>query len=479
MAINFLNKGTGTIEPNIFIQNNEPTVKNGIWIKSNNFAYSNITEVEDESSLVANSINIIKGATYETIVLNSNIVNGLHYKFNSVIITDENNDIDYTKNIYYGNDTSWIDITPAQGHIYGIKRLRNSSSSAWQRTDEGVGLIANATHDGTAVQNDFDNLSPWKDIISFNYDHSQNLVTAYYGDDGFSFVPENTKVNVFTKIPQFWYKRWIDEDDYEHIQIADYAASGFLESKEFAAGRYPFQGSTSTPRSISGLAPLTNTSGEDYKTATLSMGNNFCLLDWKALGAIQFLYLVEYADYNSQDKLGYGICGYELGENGKTNSGQLDNLGMKSGCLNNDKFHSVSYRGIEDIFGHIFQLIDGVNINNSQAYVCDDYTKYEFEKYDEDYEQIGYVNASSEGFISKMGLDENYPLLMLPIGSDGNNENDYITDYYVLGTGNQAFRYGGNYVFNLKAGFFCVACNTNASNVSIPLGTRLLLRQNG
>lgn len=324
---------------------------------------------------------------------------------------------------------------PAEGHIYGVKRLRSSTATAWERTDEGRGLTANATKDGTEVQNDFDDLSPWKDIISFNYDSAQQLATAYYGDDDFTFSPSDTNVNVFTKIPRFWYKRWIDEDDYEHIQIADYAAEGFLESKEFAIARYLYEGSTSSPRSCSGLAPLVSTTGQSYQTGAKSLGNNVCLFDWRALGAIQLLYLVEYADNNSQDTLGKGIS-----SGSRSNSGQLDSLGMKSGCLNNDAAHSVMYRGIEDIFGNVYQLIDGVNINNRQAYVCTDPTKYEFNKYDGDYVQVGYVNSSSDGYISKLGYDENYPLLMLPIECSGVSENTGFTDYYYQTTGKMAYR---------------------------------------
>ena len=324
---------------------------------------------------------------------------------------------------------------PVKGHIYGIKRLRSSIDTAWERTDDNVGKIANATKDGTEVQNDFDNLYPWSDIISFDFDSNSQSIIAYYGDDNFTFSPSDTNINVFTKIPQFWYKRWIDEDDYEHIQIADYAAEGFLESKEFAVARYSYEGSTSSPRSCSGLAPLA-TSGQNYQTGAKSLGNNIYLFDWRALGAIQFLYLVEYANNNSQDTLGKGISSGSM-----SNSGQLDSLGMKSGCLNNDAAHSVMYRGIEDIFGNVYQLIDGVNINNDQAYVCTDPTKYEFEKYDGDYAQVGYVNSSSNGCISKLGYDENYPLLMLPIECSGVSDTTGFTDYYYRGGNKGAYRF--------------------------------------
>ena len=56
------------------------------------------------------------------------------------------------------------------GHIYGVKRNIESSDPAWERIEDSIGLVANATHDGTEVENDFDNIYPWSDIISYNYD---------------------------------------------------------------------------------------------------------------------------------------------------------------------------------------------------------------------------------------------------------------------------------------------------------------------
>lgn len=364
--------------------------------------------------------------------------------------------------------------TPTEGHIYGVKRLRNSSATTWERTDEAVGLTANATHDGSEVTNDFDNIYPWSGIISFDYDSSQNLVTAYYGTPEFTFSPSDTNVNVFTKIPRFWYKRYEDEEGYEIIQIADYPAAGFLESKEFAVARYPYQNSTSVPRSISGLFPLVNKSGQNFQSGAKSMNSNMCLFDWRALGAIQLLYLVEYADYFSQSILGNGVS-----SGSKAVSGQLDSLGMKSGCLNNDTTHSVMYRGIEDIFGNVYQIIDGVNISNRQAYVCYDPSEYNFSKYDEAYTAVGYLNYSASGFISKLGLDENNPLLMLPLESIDATDTTYVTDYYDYASGSIAYRHGGCYFNGTGCGIFFCPCDHNASYSGAHCGARLLLRQKG
>lgn len=360
---------------------------------------------------------------------------------------------------------------PSEGKIYGIKRLRTSSGTSWERTDDGRGLVANATHDGTEVQNDFDNLYPWSEIISFDYDSTQNLATAYYGDDDFTFSPTETNVNVFTKIPRFWYKRYEDDDGYEHIEIADYAAEGFNESKEFAIARYPYQNSTSVPRSISGLKPLVSTAGTNYRTGARGMSEYICLLDWRALGALQLLYLVEYADYNSQDKLGNGISSGSVSA-----CGQLDSLGMKSGCVNNDSAHSVIYRGVEDIFAHVWQIVDGVNIQDGQAYVCNDYTKYAFDTFDGDYASVGYIDSTTSDYISKLGLDKTNSLLMLPIACSGASSTTHITDYYYYSSGNKAFRAGGLCDLGTRCGLFATYCSFAASTANGGWGARLLLR---
>lgn len=97
---------------NLFIQNDQPSGYKGIWIKSNNLGISNIAEVADENSLVASSINIVKGNKYETILFDSEVQNGLHYKFNQISFTDSENNGIYEIPTYYGNGQSWIDITP-------------------------------------------------------------------------------------------------------------------------------------------------------------------------------------------------------------------------------------------------------------------------------------------------------------------------------------------------------------------------------
>lgn len=353
---------------------------------------------------------------------------------------------------------------PSDGHIYGIKRLRTSSSPAWERTDESVNLIANATHDGTTVQNDFDNIYPWSDIKSFNYNKNLNVITAYYGDENFSFTPTDTNINVFTKIPEFWYKRWVDDDDYEYIQIATYAASGFTKVNEFAVARYITGGTTDLARSISGNVPLGGQTPNNFRTINQTMGTNVHLFDIKSLSAIQLLYLVEYANYNAQDILGNGY----VNGSGLINNGTLDSLGMKSGCLVNDGTAAVIYRGIENIYGNVYTALDGINVNQTHIYISYEPSNYDYSDIDNTYNELGYIlPVEGANWVEKLGYDVNNPSIMLPIQiSSQASDSTYITDRGVeLGIGTSMVYFGGGYTQGQYAGLFRYLASMSADTV--------------
>lgn len=213
------------------------------------------------------------------------------------------------KNIYYGTQKigkvyDGNVLVYRSGKVYGIRRkISSNSSSTWERTDDSIGLIANATKNGGIVQNDFDNLSPWKDIISFNLDLDSGIKTAYYGDSDFKFDGSNG--DVYTHIPDIYYKVW-QEDDYDYIQIADYPKQGFLKCNAFDIQRYQSGLVNNKLRSYSDLIPAYSKTLPSFRTSARALGSGYCLLDWRYF-IIQLLYLVEYADYNTQSKLGNGM----------------------------------------------------------------------------------------------------------------------------------------------------------------------------
>lgn len=441
-----------------------------------------------------------------------------------------------------------------KGNLYGIKRkVNDNTSSAWERIEDSVGLVAKATKNGEEVQNDFDNRYPWSEIISYNYNVEEKKINAYYGDPTFKFDGSNGEV--LTRIPEFYWKREII-DGYEYIYISDYAIAGFNKSEEFSVGRYDACiDEDGKLHSYSGYSPSTNKNITQHRDAAKLLSDEFCMIDYRYF-MLQLLYLVEYANYNSQSQLGNGIVSMrytasdkaiiagettntiviatndyfkvgqqiaigttvdgvsickdrtitEIAEYSKDTTegtaitfdgepvniaigniihacaqkeGGCDSLGMKSGCLVNDSQHAVIYRGIENIFGNVFNWIDGLNIQEYQAYICRNPEEYISDKFEAPYNKLGYVNCNERDmYIKKLGFDEKNPDIALPIEIGGGaGSSSGMCDFYTSSEGNRVALVGGNFIIGAPAGLWCWFCNYSSTTSYLTCGARLLKYQ--
>lgn len=336
--------------------------------------------------------------------------------------------------------------------IYGIKRRLNTTSSMWERTDDSINMTANATKNGEPVENDFDYAYIYKDIITQNYNVNTKTVVASYGDDNFTFAPEDSNIKVMTYIPEFYLRRFTD-DDYEYIKIANYAAPDFIKIPARRVGRYCISGSLETPDIKSGVSLLGKASLSNLRAAAKNISSDFSEMDIWTWNILQILYLVEYANYNSQAMLGYG----NVNSNGVLVCGECDSLGMKSGCLTNDKSHSVIYRGIENIFGNEAQGLDGLNLNEKQVFLCTDYTSYANKVYTGHYINSGIVYSNDSGYGSKVSYNQNYPIVMLPIEVNATDTNTGLCDRVWSFGDNRICCVGGSYSNLDDAGMFYYA----------------------
>lgn len=441
-----------------------------------------------------------------------------------------------------------------KGNLYGIKRkVNDNTSSAWERIEDSVGLVAKATKNGEEVQNDFDNRYPWSEIISYNYNVEEKKINAYYGDPTFKFDGSNGEV--LTRIPEFYWKREII-DGYEYIYISDYAIAGFNKSEEFSVGRYDACiDEDGKLHSYSGYSPSTNKNITQHRDAAKLLSDEFCMIDYRYF-MLQLLYLVEYANYNSQSQLGNGIVSMrytasdkaiiagettntiviatndyfkvgqqiaigttvdgvsickdrtitEIAEYSKDTTegtaitfdgepvniaigniihacaqkeGGCDSLGMKSGCLANDSQHAVIYRGIENIFGNVFNWIDGLNIQEYQAYICRNPEEYTSDKFDGSYIKLGYMNCQERDmYIKKLGFDEKNPDIALPIEIGGGaGSSSGMCDFYYSSEGNRVALVGGIFYNGASAGLWCWGCNSSSTSSYLYCGARLLKHQ--
>lgn len=433
--------------------------------------------------------------------------------------------------------------------IYSVIRKTDTESTTYIRTDDNVGMIANATHDGTDVVNTFDFVKPWSDIKLCNLDPTTKQVTAWYGENSFKRDGSNGDVMVY--IPGFYYSQTqvtIDGISYDKISISDGEFDGSSYSAPFYYAAYDTAVVDSKPVSISGVGPEVNRNITSFRT--LYTNNGYTPLDYRYL-LVQLLYLVEYADNYTQNVLGNGITSVryaatttsllaETGvnriviptdtnfvvgnticigtsqgnmtiakyrtitainaysENGVTGtelvfdgaavniavgnwvgcigqlSGQNDALGTKSGCITNDSKHAVSYRGIENWFGNVWQFVDGINIKDNKAYICTKPSSYQVDKFDGDYHALSYTNANSNNYAKVLGYDANYPFARFPISVGANLQTKYYTDYYYQNSGNRIARVGGNYGSGAYAGSFYWAFDAGSSYTDHIFGSRFL-----
>ena len=415
-----------------------------------------------------NSIKYYEDSDYKKLI-NNNI-------YNNAI----SNNTSKTTTIYYKSDKSLnTDIVvkikaSIYAYVYGIKRDNNSSSSVCERIKDSVGLVANAVKpDNINPRNDFDNIYPWSDIKSYNYNSTTKEITAWYGDSNFKFDGSNGEV--LTYIPGFYYKREvINGVDYQYISKTK--QDGFSYSEPFSVGRYKISGGpeaehensssseTSTPfeaKSKSGVYPSAYATISTFRESARKLGSEFSLMDYHYF-VIQLLYLVEYADYDSQSKLGSGnvsrIRRLPLPDEQYTPTygaivmGGTNELGMKSGVLVDDEKHSMIYRGIEDIYGNIAEFVDGINVKDYQAYINYDYTTYETNVFGGKYQALSYINRDNSQ-IPLLGYDSNNQLIDFPIDEENSNQ-FVVNDLYYPVRGSAIFAIGGHSASHEHAGLW-------------------------
>lgn len=150
-------------------------------------------------------------------------------------------------------------------------------------------------------------------------------------------------------------------------------------------------------------------------------------------------------------------------------------IASSSGYLTaNDGKYPASYRGIESPWGDIYQFVDGVNINDRQAWVCDDQSQYASNLFAAPYEQLGYVDGAANGYISALGFDAAHPFAQFPTSVVGGGAASYYSDYYYSDAAQRIAVVGGSWLPGSYAGVRLWGLNLVSTSVHLSFGGRLL-----
>lgn len=376
--------------------------------------------------------------------------------------------------------------------IYGAEWNYGASSPALTRLADAAGFPALYAPVGSAtrpysdaartipVTNPFDSIMPWAGIRVCNM--VNGVVTAYRGDAGFSY----TTADVMVEIPKFWYR--CEDDPVNSLRrwyIANKPTPGFAvhpafrhngtEQNYIYVARYATSGSANAQVSKSGVLPIASTTraafrGSSATTGARAKGTGWSQWDLAAWNAIQMLYLVEYANFNSQLVIGRGYCrGNALQTNGSTDT-MAYHTGQIAGTVD---LTPVQYRGLESIYGTAAQYMDGCNVNSGVLYYCTDQSGFADDTAI-GYTQIGYTLAPSRGGISKLGFDALHPWLQAPTAT-GATLDTYVTDtFYVNYTGWRIAFGGGSWAEESGCGMFTFNVNNVPTYIGAGVVSRLL-----
>ena len=245
--------------------------------------------------------------------------------------------------------------------------------------------------------------------------------------------------------------------------------------------------------SISGEYPKTSQTRDDFRTLADQRGVGWRQQDYDLISAIQLLYLVEYADFNSQSMIGngrtmfttgaweaanqgigkyIGKCGYSNGAGNVTNATNRASA-VSIAAINTDTdptYHDyMSYRGIENFFGNIWKWVDGINVDiNIKPYVCNDDTDFADDTAT-NYTALGVI-LSAVGWQNTLHPQDRG---MLP-ATVGASSSTKITDYVYTAYGAwRVVQLGGHALLALNAGAFSMYASHTSSSIVVHFGGRL------
>lgn len=371
----------------------------------------------------------------------------------TVTITDGTDTATDTVNLVadYTKEMSFI-------KIYGIYRDITASSPAWAREDDAVGKTATASVGTVAGHSDFDSCYPWSGI------QRETLSTG----------------DVMVKIPKFWFRRY-REGNIEHIKIADKAMDGFtlhpafnhsgVETDCIYVGAYK---TSSNNKSVSGASPQANQTRATFRSNAKAKGSGWSLWDVSVLSAIQMLMLVEFATNNMQSAIGRGYCD---SNSATIKTGSCDSVANLTGRpAGTDGKVDVVWRGIEGLWGNLWEWTDAINWNDGKYYVCNNPSMYADDT-STGYELLSFSGSNNwwESYITAEGLDTgNNPHIMFPSAAGSGSESTYDCDACWSDAGWRVLRRGGDWNDGSACGLFTAVFSYDSSASFASVGSRLI-----
>lgn len=352
--------------------------------------------------------------------------------------------------------------------IYGVE-WDGSSSPAWTRTDDAASFSDPQPYysgmSGTP-SSPFDNLMPWSGMV----------------------IEEDADLGTLVKIPKFWYK-WTRNGASMKLQISDgeQTETGWHVSPAHAdrgdgtgerdyvyVGRYHC--AANTYKSTSGVKPQVSMTRDTARTAISNLHAKAWQWDFAMWWTINMLYLVEFANWNSQAKIGGGCSETSTTSSAVYNMGSTDSMPYHTGTVASSigaaVYGATQYRHIENLWGNCYDWCDGIYFSGADVYAINNPANFSDTtggtKVSERPTTSNEIKAWSTP--SASGLE--YALYPSEV-ENNTNYDTYVCDRCYYNASGVVLFVGGNYYQNQNYGAFFLYGNFTASGTNANIGSRL------
>ena len=315
--------------------------------------------------------------------------------------------------------------------VYGVE-WDGTATSAWTRTDSAsaftdpVAQMSDGNGGWIGGSSPFDNIQPWS---------------------GMTVV--NDTAGKFVQIPKFYYKLTQNGSALK-IQICQSQRDGFHvspahmnrgdgsgERNYVYVGRY-HTGYSSGAKSQTGLTPSTYLTQGTARSNAASIGSKYFCMDFATWFTIWLLYLVEFANWNSQAVIGLGKLPPYNDSTEVTAVGYTDSMTYHTGTTQTKRTNvgfGTQYRNIEGLWENVGDWLEGCGIyrSNRNFYVIlnpSQFTSNETQIFSRGI-NLGNLDSLNSKYPSEVNVYDNanaFPIF-LPGGNSG-SAYSYICDMW-------------------------------------------------
>ena len=273
----------------------------------------------------------------------------------------------------------------------------------------------------TTGSSPFDTDTPWAEMRKRNI--IGTTLGAWEDESGFSL----STADVVVYLPKVWFliKKvgaiW-------YYYIADNQMAGML--KHPGGGKYYGRYFTKSGYVSSTGGSYLGETLTNHRTNAMAKGTGWHAGSSPERALVDLLYIIEYADWNSQVVIGHGDTIYS------SSCGGTDALQYHTG---HGTDNSTQYRNIENLWGY-YEWLDGILFQSGQAYICTDYTKFA-SSITSDYITFGTKQTSppQNSFITDFMYDEANSWLMFIANKGGGSDTTYVPDYAYISTSSAVY----------------------------------------